>query len=234
MTSQPTCSHDLDPADSLRRPEEMALPDARMGSGTYAQRRLDGHHHAISGLTFGKVVPDDVRIHFETAKNLFLYSWCVYRFYMVAEQYALTTLEFGLRSKFIDEGLLKKDDDRVPGLKFLLRTARERDLISDAHFTPRLDIASELARHRHFLEVSQTMREQGLTEILYDDSAVGPSEEDLAIDWLEKVADSLPDIRNMHGHGTGNLYPTVFRTFVIVHNIIGQLFEDRHIPSQTT
>ncbi len=231
--TNPTSLNDLDPADSLRRPEEIALPDPRMGSGAYARSRLDGHHHAISGLTFGKAVPDDVRIHFETAKNLFLYSWCVYRFYMVAEQYALTTLEFGLRSKFIAEGLLNKDDDRVPGLKYLLRTARVKGLVSDGRFTPRLDIASELARHRHFLEVSQTMRDQGLTEMHYDDSAVGPSEEDLAIDWLEKVAESLPDIRNMHVHGTGNLYPTVFRTFVIVHNIIEQLFDEQQGTSLT-
>lgn len=105
-------SQDLDPAETLRSPEKISLPDPRMGAGAHALNRLVGHHDAMSILPLGATVPEDVRVHFETAKNLFLYSWCVYRFYMVAEQYVLTTLEFALRSKFIAIGLIKTEDDR--------------------------------------------------------------------------------------------------------------------------
>ena len=196
-----------------------------MGSGTYALDRLAGHHRAMSSMKLGATVPAEVRIHFETAKNLFLYSWCVYRFYMVAEQYVLTTLEFALRSRLSAVGLLRPNEDRVPGLKHMLQVAQREGLISDSRFTPREEAARKLAHHRHSLEMIKRMEELGLEEMTYDSSDVKPTEEDLAIDWLKRVADGLPDTRNMHAHGTGNLYPTVLTTFSFVHNIIQQLFE---------
>ena len=217
--------HDLDLADTLRSPEKIALPDPRMGPGAYALDRLAGNHQAMSALVLGGTVPEEVRVHFETAKNLFLYSWCVYRFYMVAEQYALTTLEFALRSKFIAVGLVNAEDEHIPGFKHLLRIAQKKGLISDARFTPREDAASKLAHYRHSAEMIKKMDELGLSEMAYDPSDVRPTEEDLAIDWLGRISDSLPEIRNMHAHGTNNLYPTVLMTFVVVHNIIQQLFE---------
>lgn len=216
---------DLDPADTLRSPERIALPDPRMGSGAYALNRLAGHHQVMSALELSTTVPNPVRIHFETAKNLFLYSWCIYRFYMVAEQYVLTTLEFALRSKFSAVGLLKPENENIPGFKHMLRVAQREGLISDARFTPREEAAWELARHRHSLEMIKKMEELGLNEMTFDPSDIRPTEEDLTIDWLGRIADSLPDVRNMHAHGTSNLYPTVLTTFVVVHNIIQQLFE---------
>jgi hypothetical protein len=217
--------HDLDPADTLRSPEKIGLPDSRMGSGAYALDRLYGHHQAMSTLLLGTAVPEGVRVHFETAKNLFLYSWCVYRFYMVAEQYVLTTLEFALRSKFIAVGVVKVEDEHIPGFKHMLRVAQDKGLVSDARFTPREEAASKRAHHRHSMEMIKKMEELGLNEMTYDPSAIKPTEEDLAINWLEMIARSLPDTRNMHAHGTSNLYPTVLMTFVVVHNIIQQLFE---------
>lgn len=215
----------LDPAEALRSPEKIGLPDPRMGSGAYALDRLVGHHQAMSTLLLGTAVPEAVRVHFETAKNLFLYSWCVYRFYMVAEQYSLTTLEFALRSKFIAIGLIDADDGHIPGFRHMLRVAQNKGLVSDARFTPREEAASRLAHHRHSVEMIKKMDELGLSEMIYDSSSIKPTEEDLAINWLERIADSLPDTRNMHAHGTSNLYPTVLMTFVVVHNIIQQLFE---------
>jgi hypothetical protein len=217
--------NDLDPAEALRSPERIGLPDPRMGSGARALERLVGHHQAMSALLLGAAVPEAVRVHFETAKNLFLYSWCVYRFYMVAEQYALTTLEFALRSKFIAAGLMRAEDDRIPGFRHLLRVAQDKGLVTDARFTPREEAASKLAHHRHSMEMIKKMEELGLSEMNYDPSTIKPTAEDLAINWLERIADSLPDTRNMHAHGTSTLYPTVLMTFVVVHNIIQQLFE---------
>jgi hypothetical protein len=218
-------THDLDPAESLRSPEKIGLPDPRMGSGAYALDRLVGHHQAMFNLPLGAAVPEAVRVHFETAKNLFLYSWCVYRFYMVAEQYALTTLELALRSKLIAVGLVKAEGERIPGFRHMLRVAQDKGLVSDARFTPREEAANKLAHDRHSMEMIKKMEELGLSEMTYDSSAIKPTEEDLAINWLERIADSLPDTRNMHAHGTSTLYPTVLMTFVVVHNIMQQLFE---------
>lgn len=70
------------------------------------------------------------------------------------------------------------------------------------------------------MEMIKKMEELGLSELNYDPSTIKPTAEDLAINWLERIADSLPDTRNMHAHGTSTLYPTVLMTFVVVHNII--------------
>jgi len=217
--------YNIDASDALRSPETIGLPDPRMGTGAFATDRLTRQHQAISSLNLSGTVPESVRVHFETAKNLFLYSWCVYRFYMVAEQYALTTLEFALRAKLASAGLVKLDDDRLPGLKQMLNLAQRECLISDERFTPREDFAWKLASERHSIALSLKMEELGLHEMIYDPQDIKPSEEDLSIDWLSRIADRLPKIRNIHAHGTEMLYPTVLTTFVVVHNIIQQLFD---------
>jgi hypothetical protein len=48
---------------------------------TLAERYAD-----VSQFELIQSVPLNVRVHFETAKNLYLYAWFVYRFYPVAEQ----------------------------------------------------------------------------------------------------------------------------------------------------
>lgn len=78
---------------------------------------------------------------------------------------------------------------------------------------------------RQSLDMIRRMQELGLEEITYDPSQIEITEEDLAYDWLDQFAQSLPELRNMHAHGTKTLYPTVFNTFRVVHNVIEQLFE---------
>lgn len=169
-------------------------------------------------------MPEAVSIHFETAKNVLLYAFFVYRFHMVAEQYVLSTLELALRERLVRDKLITVKDDWVPGLKLMMDRAREHGLISNDRFEPGRALARRRAEHRHSIEVIRRMQEEGLDEVSYDASEIKLSPEDLSFDWIEQFTDSLPDLRNMHAHGTANLYPTVFNTFRIVHNLIGQMF----------
>lgn len=188
---------------------------------------LDERWRSIAAFGFAAEVPETVAYHFETAKNVLLYAWFVYRFHMVAEQYVLTTLELALRERLSRDNYIRVTDDWMPGLKLMLGKARAHGLISNDRFAPGQDLARRRAEMRQSLAMIRRMQELGLEEITYDPSQLEITAEDLAYDWLDQFEQSLPQLRNMHAHGTNSLYPTVFNTFRIVHNIIEQLFEAR-------
>src|SRR5688572_27292016 len=99
--------HDFQ-AEYLRHPSDAHKADPRIASfvtydGAIGQHRpltLEDHYGAVCDLTTHPGVPEHVKIQFETAKNLYLYAWHVYRFFAVAEHQALTCLELALRERF--------------------------------------------------------------------------------------------------------------------------------------
>ena len=65
--------------------------------GTTRGSQLDDLHEQMSELKLNSAVPKDVCTGFDTARNLFLYSWLVYRSETVAEiLQAYATLELAL------------------------------------------------------------------------------------------------------------------------------------------
>ncbi|MCF8078613.1 MAG: hypothetical protein K9K88_04950 [Desulfobacterales bacterium] len=90
-------------------------------SGKQRKIAIEDHHKWISEIALVKSVPEKIRDHFETAKNLLLYSWFVYRFAPVAERHALTSLEFALKEYF---------GESKGGLNRLLSRALKRELFS--------------------------------------------------------------------------------------------------------
>lgn len=68
---------------------------------------------------------------------------------------------------------------------------------------------------------------EGLNECMVDYTNVRPEKEDLEFDWLESFIKTLPKLRNMHAHGSSDLYPAVGRTFEIVEELINQLFTEQ-------
>lgn len=211
----------MDSAESLRNAVTAIDPDPRM-----LHTALHGHHHVISHFKLVPEAPEAVHIHFETAKNLYLYAWFVYRFHMVAEQYVCSTLEMALRERLFDANLISRDDERLPGLTALLKIARKNGLVANERFIGREHWVMRRARNRFSHEVMLRMVHEGLDEIEIDDSNVQPTEEDLAFDWLEHFIQHLPGQRNMHAHGTDALYPTVLWTFEIVSELVNQLFTE--------
>lgn len=218
---------EVNPADALRTPTTSLQPDPRSPRDAMG---LTSRWEAISPLQLGPEVPEAIAIHFETAKNVLLYAWFVYRFHMVAEQYVLSTLELALRERLLRDKLITISENWTPGLKLMLGKARDHGLVSNERFEPGRQLARRRAEHRQSMEMIYRMQEQGLREISYDPSQIEVTAEDLSQDWIEQFIDSLPDLRNMHAHGTANLYPTVFGTFRIVHNLAGQMFS---VPAES-
>src|SRR6266404_6682910 len=94
--------------DALKSVAAMFEPDARQlnwwirneDDGSARPMTLEDHHANISQVTLSDSVPEDVRQHMETAKNLALFSWYVYRFIPVAELQAYNAFEWSLRIRF--------------------------------------------------------------------------------------------------------------------------------------
>ena len=72
----------LDPTDLSFRPITMAE-----------------RHAEIAAISLTAYAPEFIREHFETAKNLLLYAWFVYRFIPVAELHAYSTVEMALKER---------------------------------------------------------------------------------------------------------------------------------------
>lgn len=207
----------IDLSDLVRDRATVQGADPRM-----QHQSLDDRLCYIAQFKLFVDVPEDVQIHFETGKNLFVYAWYVYRFHMVAEQHILATLEMATRARLAAWA----GGDAPRGLAKLLRSARANELIANERLSNRDQWAFERARWRHDCAEMLRMNEEGLTECAIDYSNVRPSDEDMQFDWLEHFIGTLPDLRNMHAHGSGALYPAVGRTFEIVQELINQMFSD--------
>ena len=223
----------LSPADQLRNASTALEPDARAlttvairPGGSATMVTLAERHSDVSQFDLIQTVPLDVRLHFETAKNLYLYAWFVYRFYPVAEQQALATLEFGLRERLAlpYPDLYGASSKWIPPLSKMLETARKDGLISNAGMRATERWALRRARDRVSNEATRRLIESGAEFIEYDVDGTVPEPQDYSDDPLTIFIETLPEIRNTYAHGSAMLHPTVLGTFEIVTDLMNQLF----------
>ncbi|MEN8502084.1 hypothetical protein SB778_11610 [Paraburkholderia sp. SIMBA_050] len=224
----------LDPCDLLRTIDSLHEADIRNGffarwdgaAGTFRPVTSSEHLADVASFALGITVPQSIRIHFETAKNLYAYAWFVYRFYPVAEQQALTSLEFALRERLAAE-ITQSSQVAVKlprGLKKWLEEARKRGVVSNDRFSWTEERALQRARQRAEFQQIQEMQRLGLTTVAVDYSNLKLLPEDFDKDWIDTFIDTLPRIRNTYAHGSGVLHNAVLHTFEIVSELINQLF----------
>jgi len=113
--------NNVNPNDALRSVANMDKPDSRtllffrdQETGETRSDALELHNNIISQYVLEDCVPEKVKAQFETAKNLYLYSWYVYRFYNVSELQVLATLEFALSERLDDEVVLSWFKENAP------------------------------------------------------------------------------------------------------------------------
>ena len=222
-------------SDSLRSPDRICHPDPRTLSLVRIDTRTGQSHsttpedqyEAVASFVLNAAVPESVAIHFETAKNLYLYAWFVFRFYPLAEQQTLGSLEFALRERqpeFVKDYIQQNRRGQEPGLGALLKNAIKEGLVRNEAFNARERWAQRRARARHSYEQIEKMSKEGITQMVVDDSGVIPTAEDLNHDWLKDFLDAIPYIRNEYAHGSGMLYHSVLHSFEVVTELINQLF----------
>ena len=226
---------EIQECDQLRLPEKICEPDSRtysfvrvdLATGQTRQRVIDDQYEAVACFTLNETVPNEVAIHFETAKNLYLYAWFVYRFYPVAEQQALACLEFALREKFseyVADAKNKSKRGLEPGLKKLLGYAIKEGTVSNERFSTRERWAKDIAENRHHFQKIEEMMNAGIDCWVEDESEVEVTEEDRDCDWLKIFLQAIPSIRNDYAHGSRTLKSNVRHSFEVVSEIINQLY----------
>lgn len=223
----------------LRAIELVCEPDPRAAqlvtvntkTGEIKNKTLVDQHVAIAKYCLNQEVPEVIKVHFETAKNLYLYAWYVFRFYPVAEQQALASLEFALReclNEFVERYVAQHRNGQEPGLGALLKHAIKQQIIRNEAFTCRDRWALNKAQDRFRFEQIINMMDANIDFMeMMDESTVQVTETDLNHDWLSAFVEYIPAIRNDYAHGSQTLKHTVLHTFEVVMEIINQLYPDK-------
>ncbi len=241
MTDDKTKS-DFD-CDGLRTPEHLCEPDPRTQSfvrvdnesGVIRPLLQADQYGSIAKYTLSDAVPEKVHILFDTARNLYLYSWFVYRFYNVAEQQVFACLEMALRERLKEEMPLpeeywsKKRWSQSPSIRPMLRYVIDRGYIKNEGFRTWRERGITRARQRYKLKKFQEMQEKGSESIELDYSEVVVTDEDLRdYDYLGVLLSYIPSVRNDYAHGSGRLHNQVLHSFEVVSELVNQLFSDAH------
>jgi len=210
--------------DEFKPLDQIILPDVRQQSwghlkpdGTIRKVQLADLHHRMSGVTVNSSAPQDVRTAFDTARNLFLYSWFVYRFVTVAELQAYAALEFALGRRIeIDKlsevrGLARRFDLaikrgwlRAEGIRRCQRSAVARKDYEETH--------------------GQLLREYLAAEGAVLNEPNKKTEPEYAFEYLHNLKGSIPKLRNYVAHGEPMLHNGAAVTLEICCDLINQLF----------
>lgn len=225
--------------DGLRTPEHLCDPDprtryfVRVDPETGATQPLSQYdqYTSVAAYTLSEAVPENVCILFDTARNLYLYAWFVYRFYNVAEQQVFACLEMALRERLKDEMPLpeeywpRKRGRRPPSLRPMLRFVIDMGYIQNEGFRIWRDRGIIRSRQRYELEKLKEMQKKGLDSIELDYSEVVVTDEDLQdYDYLSVLLKHIPSTRNDYAHGSDMLHNQVLHSFEVVSELINQLF----------
>lgn len=216
----------LPAAECLRTPATAHQPDPRMAPDQAVWTEAFARHHAsVAGLILDATVPDRIQIAFETARNLYLYAWHVYRFYPVAEMQALVTLEAGLRAWAREHA--SSPPKNQPGLRSLLKQAIAKGKLRNEGFRRWRENTEQRARQRRDLERVMFAIEHGITELAFDEGEpIEIQPEDQAWDLVGLLKTNLPDRRNAYAHGDAGLTDQGLSTLKLVADILNQLFAD--------
>jgi hypothetical protein len=194
-------------------------------NGTSRVIELTDHHEQISAYVLHAGVPQEIVLQFETARNVYLYAWFVYRFYPVAEHHSLACLELALRERLKEEVRTGKIREKRPTLRPLLKYAVEHGLVKNEGFSAWQNRGEIRSRSRVEMEKLREASEKNLAEVTWDESDVQITAEDLDWDYVKMLPDLLPMLRNDYAHGSTDLHNWALRSFQIVSEIINQLYQ---------
>lgn len=212
--------------DGFKPFAEVSLSDVRQGfrvrilpDGSTRGIQLEDLHKRMSELKLNSSVPDDVRTGFDTSRNLFLYSWFVYRFQTVAELQAYATLELALGKRLKAEG-----SGRIKNLSPRLKFAVQKGWLRASGV--RIYQQKSESRKRYAEE-----QEKFFSEFLkHEQGWQNPdprSEEQHAADYLQNLIGGIPKLRNSVAHGNPMLHGGSALTLEICCDLINQLFPEK-------
>lgn len=203
--------------DPLKPLTKVYEPDERRANlvGTLTEEHAD-----LASMTLHDGVPSDVHQLFETAKNVSLYSWFVFRFHPVAESVGFAALELALNLRRAGVSRLAPDH-RSPGLSSLLQDAFRDGVLREIDFPSREAYVYQVALQRKIIEAVLARPEGG--------EIAPPTEDELtAVQADFRLAEYLttlwPSVRNALAHGSPMLVPRSRTTLRMISEAINQLF----------
>lgn len=209
--------------DPLKPLSEVDKPDPR-----HAQLvlKLPDIHESLSEVVLSERVPINVRQLFETAKNVALYSWFVYRFHPVAELVAYSALELALKERAGISECAEPRKGQPRGLGCLLEMARNNGWLRTDDFSFVREMAVERARGalvRLALQGAMLGDDIPVPEPTVDEIHAAMRE----IDYVQILIRAVPYLRNTLAHGSSTLSPRSIPTLRRIAETINLLFVDR-------
>lgn len=207
--------------ETLKPVDQVLTPDSRWTLG-YALT-LEGHHAEVARFELHAQVPEEVRQHFENARNTWLYSFYAYRLLSVALLMLLVSCEAALKARAQQEG-----QGHIRSFQKLMNLAIQNQWLMDSGFPQSLEIRA--LRRSQDRERHSVLRESVIRMGRPDPGPWRPpSEGDQTI--AKGAAQLLPELRNEVAHGETLLHPNVSDQFRLVCELINQLFP---APEQST
>jgi hypothetical protein len=198
--------------DTLKKLAEITTPDPRSlmsemsdeKTGRFRPKTIEDHYAVVNKIILHEGVPEKIREHFETTKNLLLYSWFVYRFMPVADFHAAVTLEYALKTKA---------EGKVRGLYNLIDHAIKNNWVRNEGFSVWRNKKRMVEEQKRIYEELSKLTEH---EVSFHEEPY---------DYLDVLKKAIPHIRNAYGHGESMLYPGVYGKLDICAEFINQLFD---------
>jgi hypothetical protein len=190
---------------------------------------LAGNHAKLNAIKLHVGVPLHVRQLFETAKNLSLYSWFVFRFHPVAKLLGYASLERALK-----ERAARQDGVHVDAVLKTLHPLMARAVNSGWLKSEQFEVVRRSAQVQ--LRDEQTFRmiqTEGFSEQPVESPEIAEAdilERAAQMDYVTRIAGSIPYIRNQIAHGSPMLDSGSVATLRIIGEAINQLFES---PDET-
>lgn len=200
-------------SDLLRTEDNMMKHDVRWeflsswGLSTVPREPipLEEYRKTFADIALSDDVPRRIRVRFEVAKNLGLYSWFVYGFIPVAELVAFVTVEDALQEYF----------GKKWGFRKLLSEAKKQGLIKNEGFTE-YKRNDEIGRRQHE-EMQEILKLQGVE----DYPPYKPS------DFVDTLIETFPRLRNSLAHGRIGVRPWRLNRLVICSEILNQVYANK-------
>ena len=213
------------PSEELRTPETAGFSDVR--SPMFGIKNLNQQYESISVYKLKKFVPEDIRIQFDVARNLYLYAYNVYRFYMVAEHHLYTTLEFAIRERVGKEKLRKyaKKNKMNLGLRAYMKYLYDYKLLRNEDFPTWNHKRRMDAKSRQMRGALKEVRQKGLTSTDIEEE-VDVNQYEFDYDYFQILCGTIPAMRNEHAHGSKTLFCGDLHTFENVSIIINAIYSE--------
>lgn len=210
--------------DPLKPLDQICEPDERQASFIST---LEDNHAELNNIILNEAVPIDVKQLFETAKNLSLYSWFVYRFHQVSELIAFSALEMALRERYLAENPVdaKSKKKRTPSLYGLMQHAKKEKWLKNENFPSLYTRARHIAEENKMMEKMKSHDFDKEPSMPVDEPTDVEVKEALeSLDMVEAITSNAHKIRNDLAHGSKILHPNSIWTLQTTAEVINQIY----------